>query len=221
MQKSSSLVHGAWLLAGVVVVIGLMVWLGSRNSAGETGKRDTSSVESVDHTWGPADAKITIVEYSDFQCPACASYHPAIKQLQATHADKVRFVYRHHPLYDMHPLADLAARASEAAHTQGKFWEMQDKLFTTQGSWTQLSGSEATNRFASFARELGINEEQFRRDLVSNEITSRVTRDMSLSRRAGVTGTPTFFINGEVVQLSSNYATLRATIDSLLAQQSN
>lgn len=215
-MKTSTWEHAAWLLGGVIVVVGFMVWLGSNTAKTPQGQRDVSGIEAMDHSWGPENAAVTIVEYSDLQCPACAAYHPAIKQLRVTHADTVRFVYRHHPLYDIHPLADLASRATEAAHAQGKFWEMQDRLFATQASWTSLSSSDATNRFATYARELGMDEDRFRKDLISDAVASRITRDMLLSSRAGVSGTPTFFINGSLVSLPSNYASLRSIIDGLL-----
>ncbi len=221
MQKTSMGEQLAWLLGGAIVVVGFMVWLGSRTPDTPQGQRDMSAVESMDHSWGPENAAVTIVEYSDLQCPACANYHPAFKQLRVTHADKIRFVYRHHPLYEIHPLADLASRATEAAHKQGKFWEMQDRIFTTQASWTALSVEQATDRFAAFAKELGMDEGRFRKDIVADDVAARVTRDMAMSNRAGVSGTPTFFINGSVASLPSNYASLRSLIDGLLTTTSS
>jgi protein-disulfide isomerase len=220
MKQRSFWEQTVWLFGGIIVVVGFMVWLGSRGPGVLQDARDASVVEERDHRWGPEAAALTLVVYSDLQCPACALYHPAFTQLRTSHADKIRFVYRHFPLSGIHPRADLASRAAEAAHLQGKFWEMHDMIFAAQRTWSPMAEEAATEQFVGMAKKLNMNEEQFRKDILSDAVVARVRRDILVGTKAGVSGTPTFFVNGSVVSLPSNYASLRSFIDERLATTS-
>jgi Na+/H+ antiporter NhaA len=141
-----------------------------------------------DHCRGPADAPVTLVEYGDFECPYCGHAEPVIRELLADFGD-LRYVWRHLPLNDIHPHAQLAAEAAEAAGAQGKFWEMYDLLFAHQ--------SELLMRhLVGYARELALDTERFRADLRKRAFTSRVAEDVESADLSGVSGTPIFFING-------------------------
>jgi Na+/H+ antiporter NhaA len=141
-----------------------------------------------DHVRGPDDAPVTLVEYGDFECSYCGQAEPVIRELLASHGD-VRYVWRHLPLNDVHPSAQLAAEASEAAAAQGKFWEMYDLLL---GHQEELSPRNLTR----FAGELELDVERFRDELRRREHAARVSADVSSADESGVSGTPTFFING-------------------------
>ena len=143
-----------------------------------------------DHVRGPADAPVTIVEYGDFECPYCGRAEPAIRELLAEKSSEVRYVFRHLPLSDVHPHAQLAAEAAEAAAEQGRFWEMHDLLFDHQD---RLRGPDLLN----YAEQLGLDVERFRRDLRAHEHAGRVARDVESAELSGVSGTPTFFVNGQ------------------------
>src|SRR5207237_3627217 len=141
-----------------------------------------------DHIRGPHDAPVTLVEYADFECPYCGHAEPAVRELLADFGD-VRYVWRHLPLNDIHPHAQLAAEAAEAAGAQGRFWEMYDLLFAHQ--------SELLMRdLVGYARELALDTERFREDLRKRAFTSRVTEDVESADLSGVSGTPIFFIYG-------------------------
>jgi Na+/H+ antiporter NhaA/predicted DsbA family dithiol-disulfide isomerase len=141
-----------------------------------------------DHVRGPGDAPVTLVEYGDFECPYCGHAEPVIRELLADFGD-LRYVWRHLPLNDIHPQAQLAAEAAEAAGAQGKFWEMYDLLFAHQ--------SELLMRdLVGYARELALDTERFREDLRKRAFTSRVAEDVESADLSGVSGTPIFFING-------------------------
>jgi Na+/H+ antiporter NhaA len=141
-----------------------------------------------DHFRGPADAPVTLVEYGDFECPYCGHAEPVIRELLADLGD-LRYVWRHLPLNDIHPHAQLAAEAAEAAGAQGKFWEMYDLLFAHQ--------SELLMRdLVSYARELALDTERFREDLRKRAFKSRLAEDVESADLSGVSGTPIFFING-------------------------
>lgn len=159
-------------------------------------------------TEGPKSAGITIVEFSDFQCPYCSRVAPTIKQLQDIYKDYVQIVWKHYPL-NMHNNALGAALAAEAAHDQGKFWEFHDKLFANQN---KLSSEQ----LKKYAQELGLDTAKFEADLTSPEIKKRVGDDMAEARRLGVTGTPAFFVNGHFLNGAQPLAAFAQVINSEL-----
>jgi Na+/H+ antiporter NhaA len=142
-----------------------------------------------DHIRGPDDAPVTLLEYGDFECPFCGQAEGAIRDLLAAHGDDVRYVWRHLPLNDVHPSAQLAAEASEAAAAQGRFWDMYDRLLSHQGEL-------APRDLIRHAGELGLDVERFRDALRRREYAARVSEDVASADESGVSGTPTFFING-------------------------
>jgi protein-disulfide isomerase len=145
-------------------------------------------VSSRDHIQGPATAPVTLVEYGDFECPYCAAAHVIIKKTQEIMADQMRFVFRHFPLTQIHPHAEPAAEASEAAGAQGHFWEMHDLLYENQpnlDAWHLLQ----------FAEELELDTKRFVRELEERVYHDRVREDFMSGVRSGVNGTPAFFIN--------------------------
>ncbi len=158
-------------------------------------------ITELEHFKGNASAKVVLVEYSDFQCPACANFYPVVNQLYAELGDRVKFVYKHFPLRNIHANADLAARASVAAAEQGKFWEMHDKLFENQGSWAKALNAETI--FTNYAGELGLDADRFRRDMRSPEVKDRVERDYQSAVGLGLGGTPTFILNGRELRIGS------------------
>lgn len=141
-----------------------------------------------DRIRGPEKAAVTVVEYGDFECPYCGQAEPAVRELLGSDSD-VRFVWRHLPLSDVHPEAELAAEASEAAARQGKFWEMHDLLLARQDA---LGGEDLLR----YARELGLDVARFRDDMERGRGARRVAEDVDSADLSGVSGTPTFFING-------------------------
>ncbi|PTL75894.1 thioredoxin domain-containing protein [Vitiosangium sp. GDMCC 1.1324] len=138
--------------------------------------------------FGPKNAKVTIVEWSDFQCPFCSRVAPTLKQIKETYPNDVRVVFRHQPL-SFHANAKAAAEAAEAAHEQGKFWEMHDKLFANQGSLDRAT-------FEKHAQDLGLNLAKFKAALDSGKFRAKVEADSAAGSAVGANGTPTFFING-------------------------
>ena len=142
-----------------------------------------------DHIRGPDDAPVTLVEYGDFECSYCGQAEGVIRELLSSLGDDVRYVWRHLPLNDVHPSAQLAAEASEAAAAQGKFWEMYDTLLSHQG---ELTPRDLTR----YATELGLDVDRFRDELRRRDYAPRISEDVASADESGVSGTPTFFING-------------------------
>lgn len=147
-------------------------------------------VEDTDHVLGPADAPVTLVEYGDFQCPHCRAAHFYLKNVLATVGDDMRFVFRHMPLTQIHPMAQLAAEAAEAAGAQGKFWLMHDLIYENQDLLSPVL-------ITRLGQRLGLDMQRFTDDLASHHFLPKVKDDFMSAVRSGAAGTPTFFINGE------------------------
>jgi protein-disulfide isomerase len=151
--------------------------------------RLTVPIGPEDHTSGPPTARVTLVEYGDYECPFCGMAHPVVKELLRLLEDDMLFAFRHFPLSQIHPHALDAAIAAEAAGAQGRFWEMHELLFTHQDRL-------APRDLLVLARSIDLDLEQFAEDLTQRKYEARVRRDFMSGVRSGVNGTPTFFING-------------------------
>ncbi len=149
----------------------------------------TRPVDEHDHARGSEDAPVTMVEYGDYECPHCGRAHPIIEQLLDRVGDRVRFVFRNFPLTQAHPHAQQAAEAAEAAAAQGQFWPMHSWIFEHQDTL----GDDA---LIAAARSLGLDADRVGRELTEHTYADRVRTDFMGGVRAGVNGTPTFFLNG-------------------------
>jgi NhaA family Na+:H+ antiporter len=146
-------------------------------------------VSDRDHIRGPVDARVTLVEYGDYECPHCRQVHPIVKELRSRFGERLRYVFRHFPITSMHPHAQLAAEAVEAAGSQGKFWEMHDLLFEHEGALTR-------EELLGYAGLLGLDRERFEEELTQQVHRARVREDFRSGIRSGANGTPTLFLNG-------------------------
>lgn len=184
---------GFGIIAIVVLMLALFgVWKLTSKKAAPPVKVDIK-VTDTDHKIGSDSAKLTLVEYSDFQCPACGAYYPILKPVIEKNKDRLFFVYRHFPL-DQHKNARVAAYSAEAAAKQGKFWPMHDLLFENQSSWSEKD--KPMEVFSQYAKDLKLDIEQFKKDVNSQEIKSRVESDQQSGTSFGVNSTPSFFLNG-------------------------
>ena len=162
-------------------------------------------VGARDHALGTADAPVTLVEYGDFECPFCGRAYPELKHVLRELGAKVRFVFRHFPLSEEHPHAQHAAEVAEAAAAQGKFWEMHDLLYQRQAAL-------GDDDLVRYARELGLDAERVRRELVTHAHAARVREDFVSGTKSGVSGTPRFFINGRRHEEPGDAKTLAAAL---------
>lgn len=189
------------LIVTLCVVLGFLGLWGLGKLAAGTAPEGVMAVREDDWVIGSPRARATLVEYADFQCPACASISVVLKQMLEKYPDDLRLVYRHFPLTQIHPNATVAAKAAEAAGKQGKFWEMSTVLFEKQGEWSNQPNP--VSLFAQYAVSLGLNSEQFSSDLLSSEVAERVERGAAEARAFALTGTPSLFLNGEKIQIQS------------------
>ncbi len=176
-------------------VVAVVAVVGSVVVARMMGTSANEGVVITPHIKGNPDAAVTLVEYSDFQCPACGQFEPIVSAVMEQYGDQLSLEYKHFPLISIHPYAVPAARAAEAAAQQGKFWEMHDKLFENQSVWANSSNPQSY--FIVYAEELGLDVTLFKRHLRSAMINDAVGAAFDEARTLGLTGTPSFFLNGE------------------------
>lgn len=205
-----------WVAVFILIVAGV-TWLASRGNQTVGLGAGTLSDPVTDSDWsrGGKDAKAVLVEYSDFQCPACASFYPILQRLSSEYGDKLRFVYRFFPLKNIHPNAVLSAQAAQAAGLQDKFWEMHDILFEKQSDWAGLSDPHAT--FAEYAKTLKLDTAKFLSDLDSAPVKAKVQDSYSSGERSSVHATPTLYLNGKELQNTRGYGDLKSNIDRVLS----
>jgi protein-disulfide isomerase len=203
-------------VVGALALFGLFLYWGEIQNRPTQPSPVSKEVSVLDQTLGPESAKILLVEYSDFQCPACSAYEPVLKQLLAKYPNDIQFVYRHFPLNQIHPNAYEAALAAEAAALQGKFWEMHDLLFETQASWSRLGAP--FEHFKNLASQLNLNTEQFEADYSSSAVKDKVGADQASGLAAGIDSTPTFFLNGQPLAVPRSLEAFSTIIDAELAK---
>jgi len=201
------------IIIGIIILCfgGFVTWsiLSSESKTALLGEVDTASIIQPsdlngnigDHVRGNADSQTIFVEYADFQCPGCASFHPRVDNLLEEYGDRVAFVFRNFPIKD-HPNARAAAAAAEAAGLQGYFFEMAEILYANQATWSYASGAERTGIFTDmFLRVFsGGDVDKFQSDMASSRVSQKITFDYELGKRDGVTGTPSFHVDGERVE---------------------
>lgn len=202
------------LAAITVAFIGLIVM----------NKKDVSApttTEVSNHTYGEGKSGVTLVEYGDFQCPACLNYFPIVRQIKETYKEQITFQFRNFPIVSAHRNAMAAHSAAEAAAKQGKFWEMHDFLYGTQDSWKDSNNAGKT--FEDYATELGLNIEQFRQDAASETTNAVIQADLKAGLAAGVKGTPAFFIDGKKYELEQlrSLEDFSKLIDEAIKQKSS
>jgi len=169
----------------------------------------TLPVNNADHTLGPDHAPVTVVEYGDFECPNCKQAAPAVKLLLERFEERVRFVYCHFPLEDVHPHALLAAEAAECAGGQGKFWEMHELLFANQEHLK-------LKNLHGYAEQLGLDMARYTAEMDDHVYLQRVREHIDSGLKSGVRGTPGFFVNGRIHDVSFGIRSLFDAVESAL-----
>lgn len=200
------------IVAIVLVFLGVFLINGNKADKSKT----TASGSTTNHTIGTSPKGVTLREFGDFQCPYCGQYYPTVKQVQEKYKDQVVFQFSHFPITTAHPNAFAAARASEAAAKQNKFWEMHDLLYQNQEQWASLS--DPSKAYAAYAKSLGLNVDQFTTDAASSSSNDFINADIAEATKLGVTGTPTFFLNGKKITVSQSVDDFSKQLDAALAK---
>ena len=193
-----------FLIISVVLIGGLIaVWMFTRSSGPANSPRNTPTPDqsaipagaTPPNVRGNPNAPVTVEEFADFQCPSCGFYYPELKKIEAEYGDRLRVVFRQTPLLPKHQYALVAAQASEAAGLQGKFWEMHDKLYENQKTWSD--SKDVVPLFVDYAKQIGLDTDRFMRDLNGEAVAVRIFQDGKRSHALGIPSTPTFYVNGK------------------------
>jgi NhaA family Na+:H+ antiporter len=193
------------IIAAVMIAALCVTLVLVRSSRQSINTRDIASSDppgaQPQHVRGNADAKVTLEEFGDFQCPSCGVYYGELKKIEDENGQRLRVIFREYPLYPNHKYGLLAAQAAEAAGMQDRFWEMHDKLYENQKAWSDAKDAQPI--FLDYANQIGLDVDRFNRDLDGVAVGSRITLDGIRAHSLGVVGTPTIFINGKEVKADS------------------
>lgn len=207
--------------AKIIIVIGVLILLAGLGLAKFSSKNSFTPpadpgklVRSDSHMTGKIDAKVTMVEFGDFQCPFCAQFDPTVDRIVSDYGSNPNFnyVFRNFPL-PQHQYAKIAAEAAEAAGAQGKFFEMVHKIYANQNAW--VGSSNPLDLFVQYATELGLDTNKFRTDVQHNAFDNRIQTDLADINALGINSTPTLYINGQKTN-SADYNSLKSEIDAEL-----
>ncbi len=200
-QKRRNLkIQRGLLIAVVLLLVGSFIfsWHQKRSQAKEN--NFTSPTENTHHKKGASEARYSLVEYSDFQCPACRSVNTMLANAMKDNPGLIELEFRHFPLRSIHGNAQAAAEAAEAAGIQGKFWEMHDLLFEKQSEWNRSINPK--RHFQRYAKELGLDTDRFKHDLDSDYVREVVNEEYQQAEDLKLTGTPSFLLDGEEISFS-------------------
>jgi len=186
------------ILAAVIIGLAGIFALTNQSNDGKSGNSGNSGAQPTSHISGQGQSGVTLMEYGDYQCPVCFAYHSTLNQVAQKYQKEIFFQFRNLPLVSIHQNAFAAARAAEAAGKQNKYWQMYNKLYENQSTWS--SSSNALNFFKSYAKAIGLDGSQFEKDYASASINDAINADLDAFDKTGQPqATPTFFINGKYI----------------------
>lgn len=205
---------GIWGAVIVVLIGGLWLLINAVNSSPSPSTplevKNLPAVSKEDFVRGNPNAKVTLIEYADFQCPACGVAYPQVKKFEEDFKNDLKVIYRFFPLTNTHQNSLISSQAAYAASLQGKFWEMHDMLFENQSGWSD--SKDAKSIFIGYATKLGLDLKKFESDITSDSSTKFIMDEENKGLSVGINSTPTFFINGKQAQIVGSFDELRKVI---------
>lgn len=207
-----------WLITAILITI--TFWQVDRfvknreenNASILTSTSTILAIKSDDWIKGTTTAPVVLVEYSDFECPACSEYNSLLEKLYSDYGGQLAIVYRHYPWF-FHKQALPAALAAEAAGEQGKFWSMSNLLFSKQADWSNQSGTEA---FVGYAEQLGLDVQKFKISLTKDELRKKIENQLAEGKKIGIDYTPAFAIDGKIIVNPKSYEEFKQVIDQTI-----
>lgn len=194
-------------ILAVIIIIFVGITIFQKNPQDKSSTISSSSAKPSSHILGQGQKGMTLVEYGDFQCPVCSIFYPVIKQVEKQLSTDIYFQFRNLPLVQLHQNAYAAARAAEAADLQGKFWEMHDKLYENQDPTGQkgwVASKDPLSIYSTFAKEIGLNVDQFKQDFASSNVNDTINADMAEFKKTGrPQATPTLFLDGQPIDTTN------------------
>lgn len=202
-----------WAIVAIIVVffVGFLVINNKEDAAAPAGDG-----KPTNHVKG--SGAITLLEYGDFQCPACAQYYPVVEEVVDKYSSDITFQFRHFPLVSIHQNAFAASRAAEAASKQGKFWDMYNKLYSGQNDWA--ASENPTGIFDLYADQIDLDKTKYKEDFASSVINDAINADLAAGKKLDITGTPAFVLNGKKIENPSpSVEAFSKIIDKAIAEQ--
>lgn len=203
-----------WAVVGIIIVLFVGFLMVRSNDKAEA---PTSSAKPSNHTRGEGASGVTLIEYGDFQCPACKQYYPMVEEIVNKYSADITFQFRHFPLTSIHPNAFAASRAAEAAGKQDKFWDMYSKLYGGQSDWAELSSPNKV--FEMYATQLELDMEKFRTDFKSSAVNDTINADLAAGGKLDITGTPGFVLDGKLIKNPTSIEDFSKLIDDAIAKK--
>ncbi len=207
-----------WALVGLLILSFVVIGVSSKKNTGGTSTETVTLAEfpitSFDSVLGNRDAKVVIVEYADFQCPACKIYSSLLKQTVEAYKGEVAVVYRHYPLIEIHSRAIISAKAAEAAGMQGKFFEMANSLYENQEEWVKSNNPEKL--FSLYASVLKLDIKKFESDMKLQVVEEKIAGQRLQAKKLNLSGTPSLFVNGKLIPLPQSGAEFQQVINTEL-----
>ncbi|MFA5131977.1 MAG: thioredoxin domain-containing protein [Candidatus Paceibacterota bacterium] len=198
LQHFLKTTQGKFIAGLAAIIVLLFAYYFYAMSKGQVQAVKEVVISETDHVRGAQDGKVTLVEFGDFQCPACSAYEKLVQTMLIQNPATLKVVFRHFPLMQIHQNALLSAKASEAAGIQGKFWEMHDILYAKQTEWS--TGLNARDFIMTYATTLGLDIKKFSDDMNSKAVEEKIFAEYQEGIKLGIQGTPTFFINGKMIE---------------------
>lgn len=204
------------VIAVILLFVGAFALTKHKNNGGSNS--GNTSVAPTNHTQGSDKTGVVLIEYGDFQCPACGQYYPIVKEVKEKYKDQIIFQFRNFPLVQIHQNAFVAARAAEAASKQKKFWEMHDLLYENQQTWG--AATSPNSFFANYAKQLNLDTTKFQQDMATSEVNDLINADIAEGQKIGANSTPTFVLNGKKVETNPrSIEEFYKLIDDAIAQK--
>lgn len=225
-----------WFIVGFIVLVTAAAIIAGAYSSGTASSNNASStfvatvapaITSADWTEGNPNAKVSLIEYGDFECPACGEYYPLMQQLVQNYSSTVQFVFRNFPLYSIHPFAGIGAQAAEAAGLEGgaaKYWAMHNLLYTKQNEWSTnsaLTPQQVLSQYLDgYAQSIGLNVNLFNADINATSVVDKIQADVAGGNAAQIDHTPTFFVNLKQIPNPTSLADFQSVLNAALASSS-
>jgi protein-disulfide isomerase len=200
----------------VVVVGGMIALFAIANKPADSGPAPVGDKTKItrDSSHKEGSGPVQLVEFGDYQCPACGAAYPNVQQLMKDYDGKITFYFRNFPLTSLHPNAMVSAEAAEAAGAQGKYFEMHDLLYQNQKDWSE--DADPTSKLVGYAKTLGLDTDKFQKDLSAEQYKSAIQQDMADGTALNINATPTFYLNGTMLTGGFDYASLKKAVDAAL-----
>lgn len=203
---------GVILLSLVIIFAG--IFFINKNKANAPNGANSTTAQATNHTKGSSAKGVVLVEYGDFQCPACAAIYPIVKEVIEKYANDITFQFVNYPLTSIHQNALAAHRAAEAADKQGKFWEMYDILYANNQAWS--SSNSASGIFEGYAAQLGLDAAKFKADVNDPATNATINADVDKGRSLNVNATPTFYLNDQKIETPQSLEDFSKVIDEAI-----